>query len=239
MIADFGKYKEGIKQIIKMIVGEVKEGAIVISPFNHKFGEETRFNLSEKQVEQEITSYLDSFKAEGGTNLNAAIVNALQTTAKPERSEDTTLIIFTDGKDTEGTVSDGNVKKYVSKKMLDPKYKILSFGYGSNYDSSFFEDTITANGFQHIHLSKNTELTSLQSHLHNITSKMKLFEVDGRVARLEAGDIVIGKPISDKSTIKLYEDDYVTEYHPGIEDTVTPGFMGQLQGWYNTYWDHH
>ena len=89
------------------------------------------------EVAGEAVDWIDGMYAEGGTDINLALIRALEM-AHPERS--TTILFLTDGLPTEGVIEADNILANLGD-MIQPNVRIFTFGVGNDVDT-FLLDSI-------------------------------------------------------------------------------------------------
>merc|ERR1719264_1755149 len=175
-----------------------------------------------KENKKKAISHVLDLEAEGGTNINSAMLTGLELAKEVLRSESlpqgvaSVLVFLSDGEATEGETSGSAIKANVAEANLDTKLPIFSVAFGSGADFDLLKEiSLTADSFAKRVYEGSDAALQLENFYTEISSpvvtNLKFDYVgglvdnsslsNGEVRTLFKGDqyVVVGKLLSEAS----------------------------------------
>lgn len=198
MLGSFDVYKHHFKDIIGQITEQMSEWQIKITTFS--FSSYTREFSSTRNNPSDIKKFIDTLEANGGTNLYGTMQDAMNNIA----SDQYTIILFTDGHDTEKQSTAEVVLQSANEaRNSNPQLSMYTMATG-NYDEEFFIKMAKQSGFNHIDLSDISQMESFYQYINSISKTKIIYEfikeqLQSKI-QVPKGEIVVSEDIIDETT---------------------------------------
>jgi len=219
MKENFEEYKKKIKETLQKITASSKEWTITLTSFND-FSNSQTFTTSDSNDLDDLYDFIDSLEAKQRTDLHGAMYDAIK--ALHSQQQSSTLVVFTDGRDTEKKKTAQEVQDAsLNLRRQNDQFMMFSLGFGKKYNQTFFDTLSAAGGFVHKHLDKIEQFSEFNQHIASLNVKKLVFEFVTEAAKnffvqCPEGDVAVSTntvPVNAK--VKHAGQAYETMYRSG------------------------
>jgi Ca-activated chloride channel family protein len=140
-----------------------------------------------KENVDKAVRYVDKMDARGGTQIHAALMQALS--FEPDKDRPHTIVFLTDGKPTVGITDKDQILEAVREKNQDGRSRLFVFGVGPTVNTHLLDLVSGQNGGVSEYVKPEEEIEEKVSLLYNKMSKPVLADVELTFSNIEVYDL--------------------------------------------------
>ena len=214
-----GQAKEALKYCIQQLNSEDRFNLITFSTETKCFKQKL---VKPSEYRKDALNYIDRIEAKGGTNINEALINALN--MEVETNRPVSIVFVTDGLPTAGETDIGNIIKNVSDNNKN-KVKIFTFGVGYDVNTILLDRIATSNRSVSDYIEPNENIEKKISAFYDKIRHPVLTDLLVDYGRMEVED-VYPKMLPD-----LFKGSQLTIFgRYKREKQVTVSLKGEIEG---------
>jgi hypothetical protein len=224
MTSVFSTYKEKLKDTItKLITVDQNNNLpweVNFVPFGGRVLDTIEFSSEKGNSLEQIIKTIDDLEIFPGTDLYGALDTGYKRVQRPaSKATNRVFVMVTDGVDT--IRGDEEARKRYAEQLdkesadlllRNPQTKVITFGYGEDYNREFFTKKAQDAGFTHVHMDNVEELAAVTTELGAIHARQFVTQFIAnertRYVQCAAGELVVASGLSENVRIRRGDVEY-------------------------------